>query len=223
MELMNGILRPGNVLEVLENGCIKAYAPGLFSKEDKDKLPPIMPFFGLHSNTFSSPLEGDEIWVLNITNNPQQLFWFRKDDYKENNKDLIGEENVEIICNREAGSEWATLYFSDGSGWVIKKDDSMIQIRKDGSILLDTQWNKRTIDINDKCISLGSVGESAHKAAYGDVVQDCLRKIQITLETVMTAAKATAQTMPISTAIEAHIYSIKELVPKVTSPNVTLD
>ena len=55
MKLINGTLRPGQVLEILENGKIKASAPGLFLKEDKDNLPPIMPFFeiiGNHANSF---------------------------------------------------------------------------------------------------------------------------------------------------------------------------
>jgi hypothetical protein len=223
MELMQAILRPGKVVEVLDNGYVRASAPGLFSAKDKDKLPPIMPFFGLHANTYSSPLVHDEIWVLNVTNNPQQLFWFRKDDYKENNKELIKEENVEIICNRETGSDWATIYFSDGSGWVIKKDESVIQIRPDGSILLDSSIPNRAIDISDKCISLGSVGESAHKAAYGDVVMEVLQKIHITLESVMKAAKSNGTTLPISIAIKTHINSIEELIPKTVSDNVTLD
>ena len=69
MKLVNGILRPGEILEVLENGKIKASAPGLFTEEDKDLNPPIMPFWELmggHANTFSTPIVGDEIWLLAI-------------------------------------------------------------------------------------------------------------------------------------------------------------
>ena len=55
MRLVNGTIRPGTVLEVLENGLIKASAPGLFSYVDDPKmLPPIMPWFiGNNSNSFS--------------------------------------------------------------------------------------------------------------------------------------------------------------------------
>ena len=38
MDLSKAILRPGKVIEVLENGKIRADVPGLFSLEDKDKL-----------------------------------------------------------------------------------------------------------------------------------------------------------------------------------------
>ena len=97
MKLVNGILRPGEVLEVLENGKIKASAPGLFSEEDKDLIPPVMPFWeliGSHANTFSTPTEGDEVWILNLTDNPLQLYWFRKD-----NLIIFGSRNhVVFVC-----------------------------------------------------------------------------------------------------------------------------
>lgn len=42
MRWMNGEMRPGVVLEVVDNkGRIKASVPGLFSKEDQNCLPPI--------------------------------------------------------------------------------------------------------------------------------------------------------------------------------------
>ena len=53
MDLSKAILRPGKVIEVLENGKIRADVPGLFSLEDKDKLPPILPFPLGHANTYS--------------------------------------------------------------------------------------------------------------------------------------------------------------------------
>lgn len=40
MKFANAILRPGIVEDVLANGMIKASAPGLFSAQDLDKLPP---------------------------------------------------------------------------------------------------------------------------------------------------------------------------------------
>jgi hypothetical protein len=172
MKLSNGILRPGRVIEVMDHGHIKAYAPGLFSKEDKNNLPPIMPFLGWHANTFTASKLYDEVWVLNLSDNPQQLFWFRKDNYKEN--ELTKEENVEVLCHRETGFGWATLYFSDGSGWILKNVDSIIQIDPDGNIKLSRPESHRTIHINEDNISIGSEGSSAHPAAYADILEDIL-------------------------------------------------
>ena len=86
MKLANGELRPGVVLEVLSvDGIIKASVPGLFSSRDQELLPPIYPFGVGASNTFSTPNIGDEVWVLSFTDNLQQLYWFRKDNFSENN------------------------------------------------------------------------------------------------------------------------------------------
>lgn len=147
MKLINGILRPGTVVEVGEFGVVKVEAQGLFSKEeDPSKLPPVYPFvdiIGNHSNTFSTPIVGDNVWVLNLTDNPLQLYWFRRDSIKTNNPIFqeAGTENVEIICNRNASNGWASLFFSDGTGWIIRNDSSFIQIDKNGNIISHSVGN----------------------------------------------------------------------------------
>ena len=116
MKLHKAIIRPGNVMEVLENGVIKASAPGLFSfSDDPAKLPPIMPWqIGSNCNSFSKPKLYENIWIMNFLDNPRQLYWFRKDRVSDNSNINITEENVEILCNRDVNGEWATIYFSDG-------------------------------------------------------------------------------------------------------------
>lgn len=224
MKLLNGILRPGTVTEVLDKGNIKATVPGLFSPNDSpDTLPPIYPFTGWNANKFSSIKQGENVWVLNFSDNPMQLYWFRKDDI-DNNNELMKEENVDIICNRETSFGWATIYFSDGSGWVIKNDDSIIQIDKDGNILLSKSSEPhRTIHINDDGISLGSKGKSAHPAVYADELTNILQNIQISLELVQKAALNTPFTMGIATALGTKPIELKLMIPKITSPHVTLD
>ena len=49
------------------------------------KLPPIFPWaIGNNANAFSKPKLYDTIWILNFNDNPQELFWFRKDDITVN-------------------------------------------------------------------------------------------------------------------------------------------
>lgn len=223
MKLLNATLRPGTIIEVLENGCIKASVPGLFSSKDKELLPKIMPFFGNHANTYSTPIELDEVWVINFTDNPQQLYWFRKDNYVENNKELLTEENVEILCNRESGVGWATIYFSDGSGWVIKKDDSKIQIRQDGSIVMQMNWPNRTIDINSECISLGSEGSSTHKAAYGDQVELFCEELLGVLKKIAMSASMSPYTAKIGVDLNLGIPKLQNMIGQISSSHVTLE
>lgn len=170
MRLIHATLRPGKVLEVLENGRIKISAPGLFTdQDDLEKLPPVYPFPIGHANSFSCPKKDEEVWVLSLSDNPLQLHWFRKDNFEENDKDLpIGDEaeNVEVVVNREYDdSKWATIYFSNGDGWIIREgEDGLINMRNDGSILLKTQYDKRIIDVCEDSIALGTEGKAGDSA-----------------------------------------------------------
>lgn len=223
MKLIHGTLRPGRVIEVLEGGDIKVEAPGLFSAEDKENLPPVMPFFGGHANTYSAPEVDDEVWVLSYTDNPRSLHWLRKDDGKAVNKDLIQGEDVEILCNRETGAGWATIMFESGQGWIIRNNESLINIRKDGSIILNPNMPNRTVDLCSSSISLGSEGGSKHPAALGDEVQECLEIIQTALETIKQTAAMNAYTSPIGIALGGLPAQLKKKAARVTSANVTLD
>lgn len=225
MKLAAGILRPGIILEVLDNGKIKASAPGLFSSEDKDLIPPIMPFWeliGSHSNSFSTPIKGDEVWVLNLTDNPLQLYWFRKDPHIDTNKEIFEEggiENVEILCNRESGLGYATLYFSDGSGWILRNDDSRLQIFPDGHIELGMNWPHRTIKIDSNAISLG---DGEHPACYGDETANILLKICGLLQALGMAAKTNPYTMALAPLFN-QAKNIQEDIPGIKSTHVKID
>ena len=40
-----------------------------------------MPWFiGNNSNTFSKLKQYDDVWIMNFSDNPRQLYWFRKDN-----------------------------------------------------------------------------------------------------------------------------------------------
>lgn len=226
MKLSKGTIRPGTVLEVLDNGIIKASAPGLFSfVDDPEMLPPIMPWFiGHNTNAFSKLKQYDEVWIMNFSDNPRQLYWFRKDNITENTNVAINtEENVEIVCNRDLGGDWATIYFSDGSGWVISKGESIMQIKADGSILLNTGLPNRCIDINGKNISIGSEGSSAHPAACGDAVESLLMSLCLLLQNVAIKSMANPYTMAIGTTIMAKLPSITNKVSNISSQHVTID
>ena len=239
MTLANAILRPGIVLAVLENGKITASAPGLFHREDIDLLPPIMPFCelcGSHSNSYSEPTVGDEVWVLNLMDNPLQLYWFRKDYHIEGNSNIFedlgdGGTNVEVLCNRESGMGYASIYFAEGSGWVIKNDESRLQIRKDGSIELGMNWPNRTIAIDSQAVHLGtklknSDGDgydTSHYACYGDVTADLLIDLIGMLKTVASVAKTNPYTMQVGIVLEQGLAPIENSVDNIISPHVKLN
>lgn len=223
MKLLHATLRPARVIEVLGHGDIKVEAPGIFSAEDQENLPTVMPFFGLHANSYSEPKIQDEVWLLNLEDNPLQLFWFRKDDRTEHNQAIEEEVNVEVLCNRESGAGYATIYFSDGTGWMIRKDSSCVNIRADGSIVLNANIPHRVIDICNGSISLGTEGGSEEPAVLGNSLKEVLEQIQVCLETIRQASSTSIYTQPIAIALGSMPTQIKNQIPKIISQNVTLD
>ena len=224
MKLSKGTIRPGTVLQVLEEGIIKASAPGLFSPvDDPALLPPIMPWFiGHNSNAFSKLNQYDEVWIMNFADNPRQLYWFRKDNYIDNNKDIQEETNVEVLCSRESGTGWATIYFSDDSGWYIKNDKTFIQLDPDGNIKLKNPNAHRCIEINSNNISIGSERESAHPVCFGDITADLLWKIYMTFNALKTSASANPMTAHLSAAINM-VGDWSSDISKIKSGHVTVD
>ena len=224
MRLVNATLRPGVVTNVLENGKIKAKVPGLFIGGE-DFTPQILPFYelmGQHANAFSTPVIGDDVWVLNTADNPFELYWFRKDNHIENNKTIFeegGKENVEIICNRSNSNGWATIYFSDGSGWIIRNNESIIRILSNGDIDINTSKNHRKITIDSEAIKLGN-GE--HPGALADFVQSRLEEICDLLLTAAKAANSYPETMTLS-PIFNKAQLIKEKIPEILSQHIKLD
>lgn len=234
MKLQAGTIRPGTIVEVLENGVIKASAPGLFNfSDDPNLMPPIMPWFiGANSNTFSQPKLYDDVWIMSFDDNPRQLYWFRKDRVEEQTNMLeekngvpapLTEQNVEILCNRDVMGEWCTIYFADGSGWVISKGESIIQIRPDGTIQLNTGMDKRCIDITPNCISLGSPSKSSHPACYGDVAMEILNGFLALLKQIQMVSTPNPYTAAIGTVLAANIPLLESKIPKLVSSHVTLE
>jgi hypothetical protein len=178
---------------------------------------------GSNCNSFTQPLEQDEVWIMNFADNPRQLYWFRKDRVENNFNIPLNEEHVEIICNREIGGEWCTIYFSDGSGWIIGKGESIIKIRPDGTILLDTGIDNRCIDINGKNISIGSEDKSAHPAAYGDITINVLNDICNLLSQTASAALSSPFSSAIGSTIMSTLPTIISKIPDIQSDNVTID
>lgn len=227
MELSQGHIRPGRVLKVEdEKGIVKASCCGLFSdQDDPEKLPPIYQFPLGGANNFSLPKKDDELWVMFFDDNPMELFYIRKDNFPENLQEILSKKykEVEVLASREMPAGMVQLYFTDGDGWIIRNVDSVIQMRKDGSILLDTGSGHRKIDICDNSISLGSIGGSAHPAAYADKVENSFKILNNMLNAMAKAAKSTPYTMGMGIAIDALRPSFEQSIDEIDSPHVTLD
>ena len=220
-------IRPGIVEEIIDNkGTIKASCCGLFSDVDAtDKLPPIYPFPLGGANNFSSVHNDDEIWVMFFDDNPLELFYIRKDNFPEQLKEILDKnyEDVEVIASRDMPNGVVQIYFTEGDGWIIQNADSVIQIRKDGSILLDTGYAHRKIDVNYNSISIGSKGTSAHTAAYGDSVVNSLNILNDLLDALSESAHINPYTQQLGATIDTLRPRFEESLEEIESQHVTLD
>lgn len=149
MEFLNCTIRPGKVKEIVnKNGVIKATADGLF-KEDTaaDLLPPIYPIF--NSSTFYNVEVGDIIWIIDNKSNDQLLFYIIINDPEKNK--LIEEDYKQmcvLLCRDFGEEKTVQLYFSDGTGWMMRSEESFININKDGDIIIDSGKEERKIILN---------------------------------------------------------------------------
>ena len=71
-------------------------------------------------------------------------------------------------------------------------------------------------------ISIGSKGESAHPAAYGDKVSDLLWKIYMTFEAIKTSSSVNPYTANIGAAITS-IGDWSGEIGDIESPHITID
>jgi hypothetical protein len=101
MELYNAYLRPGKILEVVDNyGNVKCSVVGIF-KDDEDltKLPVISPapFMRTSPYSFVQPKAGDDVWVMLFSDNPQLLFYLFQSSQFVLYKKVINQ----LLCNNE--------------------------------------------------------------------------------------------------------------------------
>lgn len=237
MNLLYATVRPGIVKEIIEdgNGTVKLTAPGLFSDEDDPKiLPPVYPWpFGHHANSYTCPKVDEEVWVMTFEDNPMQMYWVRKDDWiaedslPKNMSDLpLTDEaqNLEVIVNREfEDSKWAILYFSNDDGWMMRRDeDGWINIRKDGSILLKTNFDKRIIDICKDSVALGSEGKADDSAMLYSKWKDFAETLCNGLMTLSSTAAANPYTAPLAAPFQTLSQQLKPKISPVESKHVSI-
>lgn len=228
MHLSSGHIHPGRVLAVADSkqGTIKATVCGLFSDADSpDKLPPIYPWQPACANSFSSVRPGDDIWVIFFSDNPMELFWLRNDNIPESLSSVLSEEykHCDVLMSRDLPGGLVQLYFTDGTGWVLRNGTSAIMLKPDGSVLIDGGMANRKIELNQRNISIGSEGRSAHPVAYGDKTEEALNAVVRVLKACAEAGKSNPYTIVIAQAIESVLPALENAIPEVSSLDVTVD
>ena len=188
-------------------------------------LPPIYPFFTILHGTFSRPTVGEKIWVISTTDNPTQLLYFKQPELTEDIKNVIketGSDQCEILSNYDGKNGWAQIFFSDGTGWMIRDDKVYINLTND-KMILSTGTKHRTISITDEGISLGTENESKEKAVLGDSLTKLLDKLKLNIDCLAKAASASPNTVGLTHALTKMSQDLSTDIKSILSEHVTLD
>jgi len=226
MRLINGEIRPGVVLEVLdEYGTIKGSCLGVFSDEDDPNLlPPIHQWPSASGTCFNQPKVNDPIWVLFFNDNPQELFYFFQADIKNHSSHILGKKpkDAQILASRDSEMGKAQLYYSSDDGWKLSKDDTRFQIDKDNNITMQKEdLEERKIAIDEDGVFIGEK-ENSQPAVLGNELQDCLNKIYNALQSLQMDLAGNPYTSPAAVGLGEKLPAIYNQMNKVLSKTVSL-
>lgn len=226
MKLINGEIRPGYVLEVLdEYGTIKGSCLGVFSdEEDPELLPPIQQWPTQSGTCFNQPKVNDPIWVLFFTDNPQELFYFPQANIHNASSHILSKKpkDAQILASRDSDIGKAQLYYTTDDGWLMNKDETRVQIDKDNNIeLAKDDLEERSIKIDDDGVFLGDK-DNSQPAVLGDDLQDCLTSIYNTLQALSESLKSSPYTEPAAASLDAKLPTVYNKINKILSKTVNV-
>lgn len=214
MELSQVSMRPAKVLKVVDQyGTIKVSAPGVFTDaDDPDLMPPVYPLFSVSSNTFSTPVVGDNIWLLTVRGNAEELFYLRMVDHPHYNQDVSTinkEDEIECLLRKDTDNGWGELYFSTGEGWIVANGTCKAVID-----------NKGNINLIGSSINLGSASAKDPACKFNELKQtlnlicSAFSSLSSSLANVAPQAKA---------AVDAVLPSIQESISRIKSEKVYIE
>lgn len=219
MKLENCQLRPGKIVEVIDNkGTIKAVVRGLFSENDDiSLLPPIIPFVSNNTSSFSSPKIDDIVWVLTQQGNSQQFFYLGLNKNSIDLQNLQNEdENIEIIFSRKIDEDLTQFYYRDSDGINILNKNDIITMNN--GIFIKTNNEHINISLTDKI----KHGNGEQPMVLGDDLKTTIDNIISCLENISKACTA-PETIGIKAVIEAQLPIIKQTSDKYLSDYSSLD
>lgn len=226
MRLINGEIRPGVVLEVLdEYGTIKGSCLGMFSDEDDPELlPPIQQWPTQSGTCFNQPKVNDPIWVLFFYDNPQELFYFFQANVQRSSNHILSKKpkDAQILASRDSDLGKAQLYYTSDDGWKIEKDESRVQIDKDNNIELSKDdLEERSLKIDEDGVFLGDK-EKSQPAVLGDDLQDCLTSIYNALQALNEGLLSNPYTSPAAAQFTPKLAPIYNKINNILSKTVNV-
>lgn len=156
---------------------------------------------------FHNPPKLNSIVAVEFENgNIYEPFYMYQDRISDGLKDEIENDYEGALSLWYDEEENVKLYHVREKGIMIEYNDTLINLNKDGTIILNVEGDDRILHVKPNMISLGQLDKSAEPATLGDKNVDALNELANQIQTIATAL-STFSTTQATIAKAISVYS----------------
>lgn len=219
-EIIPGVVIDAN--DPLNEGRVKACAPGLFdtSEMDKEDLFWINPFMMMGHQSFSRLEINSKIWILHNSDNYFEYWYIPMFEINEN-APKVQNSNADVMLSRSINGETVQLYYSPDDGYNIVIGDNRLQLSSEGDF--NVVASDAVITANSDGIKLTKYKSDIYSVTKAEPLINILNEFCIDLETLSMTASANPYTANIavplfqaSSKLQKALQSIKSDFVKIS-------
>jgi hypothetical protein len=219
-EIIPGVVIDAN--DPLNEGRVKACAPGLFdtSEMDKEDLFWINPFMMIGHQSFSRLEINSKIWILHNSDNYFEYWYIPMFEINEN-APKVQNSNADVMLSRSINGETVQLYYSPDDGYNIVIGDNRLQLSSEGDF--NVVASDAVITANSDGIKLTKYNSDIYSVTKAEPLINILNEFCIDLETLSMTASANPYTANIavplfqaSSKLQKALQSIKSDFVKIS-------
>jgi hypothetical protein len=219
-EIIPGVVIDAN--DPLNEGRVKACAPGLFdtSEMDKEDLFWINPFMMMGHQSFSRLEINSKIWILHNSDNYFEYWYIPMFEINEN-APKVQNSNADVMLSRSINGETVQLYYSPDDGYNIVIGDNRLQLSSEGDF--NVVASDAVITANSDGIKLTKYNSDIYSVTKAEPLINILNEFCIDLETLSMTASANPYTANIavplfqaSSKLQKALQSIKSDFVKIS-------
>jgi hypothetical protein len=219
-EIIPGVVIDAN--DPLNEGRVKACAPGLFdtSEMDKEDLFWINPLMMIGHQSFSRLEINSKIWILHNSDNYFEYWYIPMFEINEN-APKVQNSNADVMLSRSINGETVQLYYSPDDGYNIVIGDNRLQLSSEGDF--NVVASDAVITANSDGIKLTKYNSDIYSVTKAEPLINILNEFCIDLETLSMTASANPYTANIavplfqaSSKLQKALQSIKSDFVKIS-------
>lgn len=218
-EIIPGVVIDAN--DPLNEGRVKACAPGLFdtSEMDKEDLFWINPFMMIGHQSFSRLEINSKIWILHNVNNYFEYWYIPMFEINEN-APKVQNSNADVMLSRSINGETVQLYYSPDDGYNIVIGENRLQLSSEGDF--NVVASDAVITANSDGIKLTKHNSDIYSATKAEPLMNILNEFCIDLETLSMTASANPYTANIAVPLFQATSKLQKALQSIKSDFVKI-